>query len=65
MKKIFLSILFLSALFNASAQSNESLLRSSGKIYVVVGIIVIIFLLIVAYLWRLDSKIKKLEDQDK
>lgn len=65
MKKIFLSILFLSALFNASAQGNESLLRSSGKIYVVVGIIVIIFLLIVAYLWRLDSKIKKLEDQDK
>jgi CcmD family protein len=63
MKKVSLSILFLSAMFNAMAQNNESLFRSSGKIYVVVGILAIIFLLIVIYLIRLDRKIKQLEDQ--
>lgn len=62
MKKISLSILFLSLLMNLSAQGEESVLRSSGKIYVVVGIIAIIFLLIVVYLIRLDRKIKNLED---
>ena len=63
MKKASLSILFLSVMVNAMAQNNESLFRSSGKIYVVVGILTIIFLLIVIYLIRLDRKIKQLEDQ--
>lgn len=40
----------------------ESLFRQSGKIYVVVGIIVIIFICIVGYLVRLDKKISKLEN---
>jgi CcmD family protein len=62
MKKVSLSILFLSVMLNAAAQNNESLFRSSGKIYVVVGILTIIFLLIVLYLIRLDRKIKQLED---
>lgn len=39
----------------------ESIFRTSGKIYVVVGIIVIIFICIVAYLIRLDKKMTKLE----
>ncbi len=64
MKKVSLSILFLSILFNASAQENESLFRSSGKIYVVVGILAIIFALIIIYLIRLDMKIKKMEDKN-
>lgn len=49
-------------LADAVAQSGESLFRSSGKIYVVVGIITIIFLCIVLYLIRLDKKISKLEN---
>lgn len=61
MKKLTLITLFLSLVLTASAQSNESLLRSSGKIYVVVGIIAIIFMLIVVYLFRLDRKISNLE----
>jgi len=66
MKKIFLSMLFLSALLSLQAQdATESLFRSSGKIYVVVGIITIIFLLIVLYLVRLDKKITKLENKRK
>ena len=46
-------------------QASESLFRSSGKIYVVVGIIAIIFICIIVYLVRLDSKISKLEHPDK
>lgn len=49
-------------LADALAQPGESLFRSSGKIYVVVGIITIIFLCIVLYLIRLDKKISKLEN---
>lgn len=40
-------------------------LRESGKIYVVVIIIAIIFLGIVAYLVNLDRKIAKLEKEKK
>lgn len=44
---------------------SESLFRTSGKIYVVVGILTIIFTLITIYLIRLDSKITKLEKASK
>lgn len=63
MKKIFPAILFLS--FILPLQAQDSLFRSSGKIYVVVGIILIIFALIVLYLFRLDRKISRLEDKNK
>ncbi len=67
MKKITLSILFLSTVFALAAQpeSQESIMRSSGKIYVVVGIIAIIFILIAIYLFRLDRKISDLENKNK
>lgn len=65
MKKILLSILFLNILISAKAQETISVFRESGKIYVVVGIIAIIFLLIVLYLFRLDRKISKMEHKQK
>lgn len=43
------------------AQGNRDFMRETGKIYVVVGVIVLIFLGIVAYLLRLDRKLTKLE----
>ncbi len=46
------------------AQNEPSLLRSSGKIYVVIGVILIIFFLVVLYLVRLDRKITKLEQTE-
>lgn len=54
-------------MFTAKAQApaEESIMRSSGKIYVVVGIILIIFVLIAIYLFRLDRKISDLEDRNK
>jgi CcmD family protein len=40
-------------------------MRHNGKIYVVVGVILIIFIGIILYLVRLDRKITKLEKENK
>lgn len=45
------------------AQTDADFMRSMGKMYVVVAVIVAIFIGIVIYLFSLDRKIKKLEDQ--
>jgi len=52
-------------LADIAPQATESLFRTSGKIYVVVGILTIIFTLITIYLVRLDAKITKLETASK
>jgi hypothetical protein len=64
MKKYYLTILFLSIIQGLMAQNEPSVLRSSGKIYVVIGVILIIFFLVVLYLVRLDRKITKLEQTE-
>jgi hypothetical protein len=64
MKKYYLTILFLSIIQGLMAQNETSVLRSSGKIYVVIGVILIIFFLVVLYLVRLDRKITKLEQTE-
>jgi CcmD family protein len=45
------------------AQGNRDFMRETGKINVVVGVILLIFLGIVLYLVRLDRKLTKLEHQ--
>ena len=40
-------------------------MRSDGKIYVVVAVLLVIFLGIVFYLFRIDRKIGKIEEQIK
>ncbi|GAB5551273.1 MAG: hypothetical protein Sapg2KO_08640 [Saprospiraceae bacterium] len=47
------------------AQAGEDFMRSTGKIYVVVAVIVAIFIGIVAFLMYLDKKLTKLENQIK
>lgn len=64
MKYFILITLLLTKFNNAFAQDEASVFRTSGKIYVVVGIIAIIFILIVAYLIRLDKKISQLENKN-
>ncbi len=62
--KIFALLLTFTFLFSNAilAQgSSPDFMRSIGKIYVVVGVIAIIFIGIVLYLVRLDLKISKLE----
>ncbi len=45
------------------AQGNRDFMRETGKIYVVTGVIVIIFAGIVLYLVRLDKKLTNIEHQ--
>lgn len=68
MKKVILTLASLIVFFipNMIAQNaNPDFFRSIGKIYVVVAVILIIFISIVIYLVRLDSKLTKLENQIK
>lgn len=73
---IFVLLFFIG--FSLSAQENQSIdpedyenqqvemadqMRQSGKIYVVVAVIVVIFLGIVLYTISLDRKISKLEKE--
>lgn len=65
LSRALISILFLACILipSAYAQSADDFMRSTGKIYVVVASLVIIFLLIIGYLIYLDRKIHKLEKQ--
>jgi hypothetical protein len=63
-KKITLLLLVLSAALQVQAQESVEMadrLRADGKIYVVVGIILIILAGFIGYLITIDFKIKKLE----
>ncbi len=62
MKKSFLLILTLIIPILLMAQASQDFLRSTGKIYSVVAALVIMFLGIVFYVWRLDKKVKQMED---
>ncbi|MFD2599949.1 CcmD family protein [Sphingobacterium corticis] len=64
MKKHLITIIsLLAVVFQASAQSVEMAtgLRSEGKIYVVIAVMLVIFLGVAAYLFSIDSRVKKLE----
>jgi CcmD family protein len=68
--KQFLYLFFLLISNNLLAQSNTGVemadqLRQSGKIYVVVAVVLIIFIGIVLFLFALDKRIKKLESESK
>lgn len=68
MKKIFLSLTLLLATMQLFAQDNgvemADQLRSDGKIYVVVTCIVIILVGLLAYLFSIDKRIKKIEKEN-
>lgn len=66
MKGIYLTILCVIAFFStASAQGVEMAdnLRGSGKIYVVVAVISVIFLGLILFLASIDRKVRQLEKQ--
>ena len=65
MAKGILSLMLMMFSIIAQAQSNVEMadtMRSEGKIYVVVGIILIVLVGLIAYLIMLDRKVKKLEN---
>ncbi|BAU53613.1 CcmD family protein [Mucilaginibacter gotjawali] len=68
MKKILFSALLLPAYVSAFAQQNQQVemadaMRSSGKIYVVIAIVVIIFTGLAIYLFSIDRRLKKIEKE--
>jgi heme/copper-type cytochrome/quinol oxidase subunit 2 len=60
-------ILFFTLIGQAAAQAPAMAegLRSDGKIYVVVGVVVLIFLVLFAYLTYLDFRLRKAEKEVK
>ncbi len=65
MKKIALTLFTLLLTLNLFAQDNNvemaDTMRSDGKIYVVVAVILIILLGLLVYLFSLDRRLKMLE----
>jgi CcmD family protein len=70
MKKLILILSFmLSFTLNLLAQNSIGVemadaLRSSGKIYVVVSVISVVFIGLAFYLFSIDSRLKKIEKQN-
>ncbi len=59
--KFLMLVLFLLPLL-ANAQAKENLMYSSGRIYVVIAVILIILIGLILYLVRIEKKVKKLEE---
>lgn len=61
---VLLSLLTIQSVFAQSQEAEMAdVMRSNGKIYVVVGIIVIVLVGLFVYLFALDRKITKLENK--
>ena len=54
--------LFCSTLTMAQDVEMADVMRSNGKIYVVVAVIAILFIGLMIYLIRIDKKVQKLEE---
>jgi hypothetical protein len=64
MKKLILLLNFLFTITLANAQTDGGdFMRNTGMIYVVVGVILIIFIGIIVFLINIDRKLTKLENQ--
>ncbi|WP_316806377.1 CcmD family protein [Pedobacter agri] len=68
MKKIIFSLILMLTTIQLFAQDNgvemADTLRSNGKIYVVVACIVIILVGLLAYLFSIDKRLKKIEKEN-
>ncbi len=68
MKKILVLALLLLGYINVFAQKNDTAemantFRSSGKIYVVVATVCVIFIGLAIYLFSIDRRLKKIEKE--
>jgi heme/copper-type cytochrome/quinol oxidase subunit 2 len=61
MSTLVLVLLFTVANAQTSQPEMADLMRENGKIYVVIGVIVLIFIVLFGYLISLDRKISKIE----
>lgn len=68
MKKAFPLLLILSVISNNLFAQGDGVamadqLRADGKIWVVVSVVTVVFVGIAAYLFKIDSKIRKIEKE--
>ena len=65
MKRLFLFLAILFSIFKAQAQSPAmaDTMRSEGKIYVVVAILLIVLIGLIMFLVFIDRKVSKIEKQ--
>ncbi|WP_299499184.1 CcmD family protein [Mucilaginibacter sp.] len=68
MKKFIILAVMLVSFVTAFAQQSQTVemadtFRSSGKIYVVIAVIVIIFIGLAIYLFSIDRRLKKIEKE--
>jgi len=67
LSKILFTILLTSVHLFSFAQKEQvemaDTFRAEGKIYVVIGVFVIIVIVLFVYLFTIDRKIRRLEDQ--
>lgn len=61
MNRLFCTILLFSMPVLGIAQSGENIMYSSGRIYVVIAVLLTIFIGIILYLIKIDRKISKLK----
>lgn len=59
-----MSIITLAANAQPTTTTSLDVMRSNGKIYVVVAVVLVILCGLFLYVWRLDKKITKLEHND-
>ena len=65
---VLLAVSLMPFLIHGQDGSNVEMadvMRSNGKIYVVIGVLLIIFAVIIGYLIRLEMKIRSLEKNNK
>lgn len=66
-KKIFSVLVFLLFSFMGMAQNNNvemaDLMRSNGRIYVVIAVVTTILIGLLLYMFRLDRKLTRLEKE--
>ncbi len=60
---LILSTLFLSSQTLIAQDGGNDFMRSMGKMYVVVAVIIVVFVGLIAFLVYLDRRLTKIEDQ--
>jgi len=58
---VFVAVLLLQSLLLQAQPAMAETMRNDGKIYVVVGVVVLIFAVLFIYLMLIDKRLKKLE----
>ncbi len=63
---IFTALMLLISAVSVWAQPVEmaDTLRGSGKIYVVVAVLAVIFIALIVYLFTIDNRLRKIEKRD-